>query len=480
MFCTCFDSKSNQTFYFYVDEKVNLAQIKEMIASVVGYNDFSISNELGNIIQNDFQLLSAYSATFQLIINPIKVESEPQTVTKSLIIGETLKSIIQRFGVQITYGDETIAEMLTQFPRSISNLVAMKIKEMKNNPDEIAKISQAFAIMFEADENSLKEEITIALKNIQDDDVVVAKGNCWEFKAKKHEEERIEREFNETWCSNCNSKIQGVRYKCLSCFNYNICVNCEANLHESRNFHPELHVFAKLYNASQVSLLSYQNSLNHGPYQHNRPIARVRPHPHQSRIHHPHQFGPHHPPHHPYPPPPPHPHLHDPRSPPHRISRVTPNQSHGPVRGPHQFGPHHPPHHPHWSMPQTWSNVPGRHPFQGSFSDANEDSDDHPFPSQDSHQGMPPFFGGCTPFNCPPPYHLNGDEPPIRPHSHHHGPHGRFHRHRGRHFHGNKEDSELPYDRPPCRKGGKNKRISSLEEAVAGMQKDLKTLLGQE
>merc|ERR1712169_112217 len=51
-------------------------------------------------------------------------------------------------------------------------------------------------------------------------------------------------------CDNCSTLIRGIRYKCVYCPDYDLCEGCEA-VNCNVQFHPDSHVFAKLYNPSQ-------------------------------------------------------------------------------------------------------------------------------------------------------------------------------------------------------------------------------------
>jgi len=51
-------------------------------------------------------------------------------------------------------------------------------------------------------------------------------------------------------CDNCEEQIQEIRFKCLQCFNYDLCEKCEelkSNSEENNQIHPQNHIFAKMY-----------------------------------------------------------------------------------------------------------------------------------------------------------------------------------------------------------------------------------------
>ena len=76
--CTCINSRNNNTTYFIVDSNVSLSQLRDHVNVFVG-NEYTISNENGEIT-NDSQLKSLYvNSNFQVIINPtIKEEGQKQ------------------------------------------------------------------------------------------------------------------------------------------------------------------------------------------------------------------------------------------------------------------------------------------------------------------------------------------------------------------------------------------------------------------
>lgn len=54
--------------------------------------------------------------------------------------------------------------------------------------------------------------------------------------------------FHPAVCDSCKVRIQGIRYWCLHCRNYDLCSACEEkNIGE--NFHDENHIFAKIKDA---------------------------------------------------------------------------------------------------------------------------------------------------------------------------------------------------------------------------------------
>ena len=51
-------------------------------------------------------------------------------------------------------------------------------------------------------------------------------------------------------CDHCQIQIRGIRYKCISCRDYDLCSACEA-IQSTKPFHESVHPFAKLRKASQ-------------------------------------------------------------------------------------------------------------------------------------------------------------------------------------------------------------------------------------
>jgi len=78
----------------------------------------------------------------------------------------------------------------------------------------------------------------------------------FEESSPEEEEEEEEEEMQQckpihnAICDHCDRLIQGIRYKCFKCEDYDLCEVCE-ELNGDGSFHNPRHFFAKLYNPSQ-------------------------------------------------------------------------------------------------------------------------------------------------------------------------------------------------------------------------------------
>merc|ERR1712032_109039 len=66
------------------------------------------------------------------------------------------------------------------------------------------------------------------------------------------EEEQVPQEapvsqvVHPAYCDKCQENIVGIRYKCIQCADYDLCVSCEAQ-QAQEPFHNHDHIFAKVY-----------------------------------------------------------------------------------------------------------------------------------------------------------------------------------------------------------------------------------------
>lgn len=408
--------------YFFIDSSINLQLLRKFFQDQLHPEEgFTIHAQslaidspqaLEELLQNENEI----HFTIQDVAHfPKNQEPEPEPSSKKLQFGPIITHLIEQLGLESECEQLSDADEIKGFIQNLPffPMIRMFAQQPLFLEHSLARVAEHF----EVDHKSLVLEVqellqTIDLFGVDSNlppkpsgpsgfnfgfgDIFNGNGfgfNPWsllsslhrprqdEQKPKEKEEIPIPRDSepqgpveHPAVCDNCDQTIRGIRYKCTTCFDYDLCEACEA-LNGTEWFHDEVHCFAKMYKPS----LRHPGMGNQFPHAFVPPFGHGFPHPHP----HPSPFGGDfsHPP-----PPPPHFGAFRPGCP-RKWSKPADHHAH-----PHPH-PHPHPHHPS--------------PFGGDFS--------HPHPP-------PPHFGVFGP-GCPRNWNKPEHHAHPHPHPHHHQRH---------------------------------------------------------
>ncbi|MFO0468699.1 MAG: ZZ-type zinc finger protein [Bacteroidota bacterium] len=167
-------------------------------------------------------------------------------IKQNQLFGENIQKILNEFHLDFSNikSVEDIDQLIAQLAQPIANLVNIKLTRVAENPNKLKWISKRMARRFNVPEDKLLEEANHLVKQYIDSkkEVNDKKNENSQTQCKK----RVE--FHPARCDSCKSRIQGIRYWCLNCRNYDLCSTCEEkNVQE--NFHDGNHIFAKIKDA---------------------------------------------------------------------------------------------------------------------------------------------------------------------------------------------------------------------------------------
>jgi len=117
---------------------------------------------------------------------------------------------------------------------------------IQNIPSEL---SQMFPLDFEISENfgQFLEPVNAAIKHFSAPLEAIIKTEPETVPIKSVADKPIQNAI----CDHCNQRIRGIRYKCLSCPDFDLCETCEA-LNGEGKLHNTSHIFAKIYTPEHV------------------------------------------------------------------------------------------------------------------------------------------------------------------------------------------------------------------------------------
>jgi hypothetical protein len=166
-----------------------------------------------------------------------------QEMKENQLFGENIEKIMNQFNLDYSKikSPEDLDQLIAQLPGGLAKLVNIKLARVAENPNKLKWISKRLAGRFNLPEEKLLEEVQHLVKQYV---------HSKEAKNAKESENHQGRHnkgagFHPARCDSCKNRIQGIRYWCLNCRNYDLCSGCEEK-NSRENFHEEKHIFAKI------------------------------------------------------------------------------------------------------------------------------------------------------------------------------------------------------------------------------------------
>jgi hypothetical protein len=172
-----------------------------------------------------------------------EVKQNKQEIQEKQLIGENIQKILNE--LHLDYSDINspgdLDRLIAQLPQPMARLVNMKLARVAENPNKLKWISKRLAKRFNLPEEKLLEEADHLVKQYMHSKKEV------NARVSEHNQTGVENkpEFHPARCDSCTNRIQGIRYWCLNCRNYDLCSACEEK-NGKENFHDENHIFAKI------------------------------------------------------------------------------------------------------------------------------------------------------------------------------------------------------------------------------------------
>jgi len=280
---------TDQTGYFLLPRDTTHAQLVEFIRENVHSGDFVLKNyrreEITTSEQLDQLLQISEEFLFPLYIEPVVAEEpvpepEPELVKEEVVeeeapvpapdvpskptLGPICTRVLSELGVEVEIeeGFDPL-DLIHRLPRFVAPLVKARYQEILANPDALEPTLHVIADLVGEPYEEFSSEVKHTLEQLRQQN---EKAESQEQKQEQEQEQEQEQSVAEeevrqeppvlppqvvhpAYCDKCQITICDIRYKCIQCPDYDLCVLCE-NEQSYRPFHNPQHVFAKVYKPS--------------------------------------------------------------------------------------------------------------------------------------------------------------------------------------------------------------------------------------
>jgi len=242
------DINEQETGYFMLDSTVSLSQLSKFVTKNFCPGETVSLYIDGNLLSSTKDLRKAIKGkdSIELVIHLDKPDLSNEE-EEDITFGPATRSVLEKIGIEYS-GISNAKELLNSLPGPFGNMIKKKLAFCIDKPSVAENHTRQIAKWFGVSGDTLWSEAQELLNQFSSVDDVYGE------KVKKEESKPIEKEkdtiAHPAQCDNCSTLIRGIRYKCVYCPDYDLCEGCEA-VNCNVQFHPDSHVFAKLYNPSQ-------------------------------------------------------------------------------------------------------------------------------------------------------------------------------------------------------------------------------------